>query len=283
MGLKALQDPQIIKRFLVNSFPNLAKMLHVGIFPKELSDFYFSVVRNTIKYREENSVKRNDFMNLMIQMKNSTGSDNITVDQITAQSFIFFLAGYETAATTLTYCLYELSLNKDYQERLRNEIKEVLEKHDNNVTYEAITEMTYMDQVLDETLRKYPPAPLVQRICKADYKVPGTNFTWKANTNIKIPIYAIHHDPEIYPNPDVFDPERFTPEEVAKRHPCSFIPFGSGPRLCIGMRFALIEAKIALVKLLTTFKFESFKKLEISKTQILLQPEGGVLIKFEKL
>lgn len=283
MGLKATQDPRFFSRFLANSFPQLAKKLHIKMVPKFLSDFYSAVVRDTVNYREKNSIKRNDFMNLMIQMKNSSGSDNITVDQITAQSFIFFLAGYETTATTLTYCLFELSLNQDYQARLRNEIQEVLEKHEDGLTYEAITEMTYLDQVINETLRKYPPAPLINRQCKAEYKVPGTNQTWEANSGIMIPIHAIHHDPEIYPNPDVYDPERFLPEEVAKRHPCSFIPFGEGPRTCIGMRFAVVEAKIALVKLLTNFKISYFKELKISKSQLLLQPEGGVLIKVEKL
>lgn len=234
MGQSAFEDPNMIRRFIINSYPGLSKLLRLRVTPEKLANFYTNVVTDTIQHREKNGIKRNDFMNIMIQMKNSQGNDNLTVNQIIAQSFIFFLAGYETTATTLTFCLYELANNEDIQTRARNEVKEVLEKHNGEFSYEAISEMTYIDQILNETLRKHPPAPLVNRVCGAQYKVPGTNITWDKGIGVLIPIYAIHQDPELYPNPSEFDPDRFTPEEVSKRHPCAFIPFGEGPRTCIG-------------------------------------------------
>lgn len=94
----------------------------------------------------------------------------------------------------------------------------------------------FISSATTETLRKYPPIVNLQRTAKKDYRVPNTRIVLEKGTTVIIPITAYHWDPEIYPNPDKFDPERFTPDEVKKRHPYAFMPFGEGPRICIGMR-----------------------------------------------
>jgi cytochrome P450 family 6 len=118
--------------------------------------------------------------------------------------------------------------------------------------------------------------------------VPNTNFTIEKGTPVTIPIYAIHHDPEFYPNPEVFDPDRFLPEEVQKRHPLSWIPFGGGPRVCIGRRFAVVEVKIALVKILTNFEFSLDRSktsvpLKIATRKMLLSPAEGIVVNFSRI
>lgn len=115
-----------------------------------------------------------------------------------------------------------------------------------------------------ESLRKYPPVTNLTRRCNRDYPVEGTNFVIKKDQMLFVPAYAIQHDPDIYPNPSVFDPDRFTPEEQSKRSPYAFLSFGQGPRNCIGLRFGVLQAKIGLAMLLKNFKFEPCEKLVIS-------------------
>lgn len=169
--------------------------------------------------------------------------------------FVFFSAGFETSSTTLSYCLYELALdkNKHIQDEARREIRSTLDKYDGNLTYDAIHEMTYIDQIINglefqsnsmrfiricwsnrlvyivsEALRKHPPASNLIRVATKNYKVPNSHYTIPKGMMVLIPIYGIHHDPDYYENPEEFEPKRFTPEEVKMRPSCSFLPFGDG-------------------------------------------------------
>ena len=156
MGLKSFGGINFVKRFMTMSYRNLARKLHVKSIPEDISKFYMDVVKDTVSYREKNpDVKRNDFMNLLIQMKNSKGSDSLTIDQIAAQSFVFFLAGYETSSTTLTFCMFELSMNANVQEQARKSVKESIEKHDGKLNYEAVNDMHYLDQCINGKKLKF--------------------------------------------------------------------------------------------------------------------------------
>lgn len=222
-------------RMIKDSFQGLARKLRIKLIPGEISNFYMGITKQTVEYRESNpQVNRQDFLNLLIQLK-STGA--LTMEQIAAQSYIFFLAGYETGSNIMTFCMLELSLNENIQEKARRSVRKALEKHENQFTFESISEMRYLEQCLNETLRKHSAASNLQRVSVADYKLPDTNIFLKKGQSVWIPIHAIHHDEAIYPKPEIFDPDRFTPEEVAKRHPFAFLPFGEGPRQCVAQRY----------------------------------------------
>lgn len=138
-----------------------------------------------------------------------------------------------------------------------------------------------------ETLRKYPVLASLLRICTEEYKMPNSNVTIKPGTRTLIPIYGFHHDPQYYPNPDKFDPDRFTKEASATRPQYAFIPFGEGPRVCIGQRFAMMQVRVGLVALLRTLKFSPCAKTEIpikgfSLTLPFLILEKGIHLKVEK-
>lgn len=184
---------------------------------------------------------------------------------IAAQAFVFFLAGFETSSSTISNTLYEMALNPSIQDRLREEIVEELKKHNGDMTYESVKGMKYLHRIFcgiviiifwkiansvvlsifhvytllygiyyAETLRKYPPAGVLQRSSSEPYTFAGTKVTIPKNTSLLIPVYAIHRDPQIYPEPDKFEPDRFDEETIKQRHPSFYLPFGDGPRNCIG-------------------------------------------------
>lgn len=163
----------------------------------------------------------------------------------------------------MTFVLYELALNKDVQDKLRKEIMEAVEKDEGKLSYDTIFELKYLDQVINETMRKFPPAFILFRKCTKDFKIPGTEMTIPSNADIYINIYSLHNDPEYFPNPEKFDPERFSPENSPKIVPYSYIPFGSGQRSCIGRRFGLMQSKIGIVKLIQNFEFSACDKTSI--------------------
>ncbi|KAF5278158.1 hypothetical protein FQR65_LT15799 [Abscondita terminalis] len=245
-----------IIRLLTLTLPEFFTIFRVRSHPKEVTKFFMNVVEQTVKYREENNVIRKDFMHLLLQIKNNvaiTENDvgsfqsgkekdaSLTLSELAAQCFVFFLAGFETSSTATTFCLYELCLNQEIQDKLREEIVGVLKKHNGNMTYEALMEMTYMDKCINETLRKYPPVPAHTRECTKTYRVPNSDVILKKGSYVFIPVYAIQTDPEYYPNPERFDPERFSEENKSKRHPSAWTPFGDGPRACIGLRFGVMQ------------------------------------------
>lgn len=156
MGKKVFDQPKLgsIGRIIVASFPALARMLGMRAHHKDVTDFFLNAVKETVAYREQNNIKRNDFMDLLINLKNNPATSEhggLTIEEIAAQAFVFFLAGFETSSTTLTYCLYELGLehNKHIQDKARNEIFTVLSKYNGELTYDAINEMVYIEQIIN--------------------------------------------------------------------------------------------------------------------------------------
>jgi cytochrome P450 family 6 len=282
--------------------PSLVSALKLSLFPKEVCNYFRRMVRETVEYRETYNVHRQDFMQLMIQLKNKTlvmdegeelkylqkVADNlksmtpfeVTMDVIAAQAFVFYLAGFETSSTTMTFCLYELARNPDIQERVRNDIDTVLQKHDGNITYEAISEMGYLNKVVSETLRMYPAVVAVTRECTKPITLRGTDVTVEKGLLVLVPILALHYDPKYYPDPERFDPERFSEEEKKKRPHFCYLPFGEGPRICIGMRFGLLQTKVGLISLLSRYEVRVSEKTPIplvfDSRSVVLAALGGM-------
>ncbi|KAG4073635.1 hypothetical protein HA402_000859 [Bradysia odoriphaga] len=220
-----------MKMLFTNSFPNLSRRMGLMMNPKDSADFFLKVFNETIKYREKSKVDRNDFIKIVLQIKESS---SLTFNEMAAESFVFFFGGFHTTASVLNFILYELALHHEIQTKLRQEIDEVLNK--GKLLYESTTEMKYLDSVVNEGLRKYPPLHLFIRRCVKDYKIPNTNLIIPRGTQCTIPVYSIHHDNEYYPQPDVFDPERFNSQNAAKIKPFTFLPFGTILGLVIILR-----------------------------------------------
>ncbi|CAD0202165.1 unnamed protein product [Chrysodeixis includens] len=276
-------------------FPGLLKKLGFSLLPKPVGVFFNKLVQNVMTLRGGKPSNRNDFMDLILQLremgnvKSANFGDmqtslEITDDVIAAQAFVFYVAGYETSATTASYLLYQLALNQDVQDKLIAEIDEVTEAHNGQITYESLKEMKYFNKVSDETLRLYSIVEPLQRKCATDYKLPGTDITIEKGTIVLVSPRGIHHDEKYYPKPEVFDPERFSPEEVGKRHPCAYLPFGIGQRNCIGMRFGKLQTALCVTKLLRKFRIEPSKNtkqvLGVDKNRIIIGPENGIYVNF---
>lgn len=180
----------------------------------------------------------------------------LTIDEMMAQVFLFFLAGFETTSSALSFALYEIAKNKNIQDKLQNNIDMVMKQYEGSWSSQFFNDMKYLDKVCNETLRMYPSAPLVMRRANQNWKVPNNDYVIRKNTQIYISIYSIHHDSKYYPNPECFDPERFSPENIQNRAPFTYIPFGEGPKHCIGSRMGILQVKIGIVAVLSKFRIE---------------------------
>uniref|UniRef100_A0A146M9X5 Cytochrome P450 6a2 n=1 Tax=Lygus hesperus TaxID=30085 RepID=A0A146M9X5_LYGHE len=253
--------------------------------------FFVGVVDSTLEHRKQNNIVRADFLHLMneirqkeqemIAKKELDGDGPYLFDHasLVSNAFVFFLAGFETTASTMSYCMYELAMNQDVQEKLYEEVATVLKKHDGEPSYNAMQEMNYLEQVISETLRMHPPATSVSRKVTKDYRVPGSDVVLPPGVNVFVPIYALHHDPQHFPEPEKFVPERFDEgkDAISKG---TYAPFGDGPRICIGSRFAKLEIKVAMAMMLQRYKIVPCEKtespLKYDPNSFLLVPKGGI-------
>ncbi|CAH1154528.1 unnamed protein product [Phaedon cochleariae] len=268
--------------FMTVYFPKLAEEIGISNVQPEVTEKFSKIIKETVEFREKNNVSRKDFLDMLIQLKNS--GVQMTMDEIIGQTYIFFIAGFETSATTTTMTLFELAENQEAQDRLREEVMSTFEKNNNDFPYESIMEMKYLGQAVDETLRKWPPVQTFPRTCVQDYKFPGKNLTIEKGTKVIIPVLGLHRDPDYYPDPEKWNPDRF--EDRNKKLP-AYYPFGDGPRNCIGSRFALMQIKLALATILMSYKvFPSpvtKKPLELDPDTFVITVKPRVHLKFKKI
>jgi cytochrome P450 len=185
----------------------------------------------------------------------------------------FLTAGHDTTAKALTWALYLMARSREWEERVLREIADVVPS--GTIESHHIDKLTTVSQVIKETLRLYPPAPEITRIASVDTELGDIPI--KAGTIIDIPIYVIHRHRALWRDPDRFDPNRFSLEEEAGRSRYAFMPFGAGPRICIGASFALVEATVLLASFLREFSFrcpEGFEPVPVSR--ITLGPRTGM-------
>ncbi|XP_055597875.1 probable cytochrome P450 6a13 [Uranotaenia lowii] len=297
MGKKALQfdTMQMIKFFIGGHLNSFAKTISMRMFPMDVSNFFMNLTRESVDFRKTTNLTSNDILTQFMQIKGKTNNGTtadcvvggMTLNELAAQSFQFFTAGFETSSATMTFCIYELALNIDIQDRLREEIKSVYAEGKQKLSYESIQSMQYLNKVVDETLRKYPPVDNLIRISNCPFQIPETDFLVPANTLFRIPVFSIQRDPDHYPDPERFDTDRFESEKVGSRNPYLFLPFGEGPRNCIGLRFGLLQTKVGLVTLLQHFRFSAEArtpmKMEFDPKGILLRPKSALYLKIEPI
>nr|XP_058946620.1 cytochrome P450 3A30-like [Pocillopora verrucosa] len=203
------------------------------------------------------SSTRKDMLDLMLAASDDPSvpeTKKLSDMEVIAQSLVFLAAGYETTSTTLSFVSHHLAINPEIQDKLQQEIDSVWPDENQMLSYETVHEMPYLDMVLAESLRMYPPGFVIVRVCTKACVLKGVKIP--EGLIVVIPVYSIQRDPSIYPDPDEFDPERFSPAAKQSINPYSYMPFGHGPHNCIGMRFAQMEMKMVLARMLKKYRLE---------------------------
>lgn len=195
--------------------------------------FHFKKVKQTNgkttnEQQNHADLNNNDFINFLLENNENPKSNNPPLNEkfATEQIFTFLSSSLKTTSCLCGFVLHELAYNWKVQEKVHREIESVLDRYNGELSYDAISEMAYLEMVVLEGMRMYPPLPALTRICRKPYELPGSDLVVDVGMKIIIPIYGIHRSPEFYPNPDKFVPERFVKEEIEKRHRMTYIPIG---------------------------------------------------------
>ncbi|KAK0072324.1 hypothetical protein PV325_011549 [Microctonus aethiopoides] len=239
--------------------PFLAKILRIRFMPKNIDNYFRQIINCVLQHREDTGEIAQDFLQKVVELC-KTGKDNeVNENAVASHAASFFLDGYETSSVTLSFVTYQLAAHPTVQAKLREEIMNNFEKYNGKLTYEFIQEMKYMDQVIKESMRLTPTIPYFAKICTTEFKLvgyDGLECIVHAGTEIIISTIGLHRDPTFWENPDVFDPERFSDDKRRNYHKFIYLPFGSGPKSCVGMRIAMMQMKAALATLLKSYSIE---------------------------
>ncbi|KAF5284551.1 hypothetical protein FQA39_LY17001 [Lamprigera yunnana] len=291
MGKKTFEPTlkNLLFIYMIIFLPSLTKILRIGIFSKEVSEYFLGIVKATIKYRKENNVVRNDFFDFLLELKNK--DDQFTEIDITAQAVAFFTDGFETSSAVLSFVLYDLATNPKILQKVHDEVNNAILQR-GTFDYDSINELKYMEAVINESLRLHPPGSILVRVCTQPFKLPSPKNGVKdeveveVGTPVVIPVQGLHYDSQYFKDPLVYDPERFLPENKERIVKGSFLPFGEGARSCHGQRFALLQIKVAIVSILRNFDIKLSDKtklpLEVDPAAVVIRAKGGLWIRYFK-
>ncbi|KOB70493.1 Cytochrome P450 [Operophtera brumata] len=216
--------------------------------------FFMKLVTTVINEREIRGIKRNDLMNIMIELKardkleavgNSPLEVRIDDHIIASQACAFYVAGQETSSSILSFLLYELSLHPNIQDIVYEEICYVCDLYNGELTYESLKKLKYLYMVFQETMRKHSAVGFLIRKATSDYIIPETEITIKADTFVLISLTGLHTDAKYFQDPETFNPANFSEENMTKIPQYAYMPFGAGPRNCIGKNHCYLSLCVA--------------------------------------
>ncbi|MEM7534840.1 MAG: cytochrome P450 [Chloroflexota bacterium] len=218
-----------------------------------------------------------DLLSRFMLAKDADTGERMSDEQLHDEVLTMLLAGHETTSMTLTWAWYLLATHPEKATKLRAELDTVLGKGDDKrlPILDDISRLPYTKMIIQETLRLYPPAWAVTRTALDDDEIDGYHIA--AGSNIFCPIYAMHHHPDLWDDPDTFVPERFTPERMAQIPKFAYLPFGGGPRQCIGNHFAMLEAQMVLATVAHRVAFHLSEERVVEPVPMMtLRPKGGL-------
>lgn len=293
---KKLFEPNwlLLIPFMLNELcPALLKFIpRIPFITKDLEQFFSRLMKDAVNLRRESKIDRADVMQFLLTLQEKKNLDEV---QLMANAITFFLDGYETSSVSMSLIIFEIARNKRVQDKLRAEIL-AAEEEKGPLTMESIAELPYLDQVIHEGLRLNAPFGVLTKRCVADCELALTEdgeskmVKIEAGTAVNIPIMSIQRDPANYKDPLEFIPERFDPEEggvKAFKDKGALLMFGDGPRICLGMRFALTQMKAGFVRILKEFEVTVNEKTQVplmmNPPDFLNVPIGKIWVDFKRL
>ncbi|GAB6033127.1 Cytochrome P450 4V2 [Chamberlinius hualienensis] len=224
--------------------------------------------------------RRLAFMDMLLECQDKDNS----IDDFGIQEEVdmFMFAGHDTTSSGISWTLYNIARFPEIQQKIHDELDIVLGSEPvDDISSESLKDLRYLECVIKESLRLFPPVPFFSRMLQKDTVICG--YTVPASTNVTFLVQQIHTDPKHWPDPHTFDPDRFLPHNAAHRHPYAFIPFSAGSRNCIGQRFAMMELKTVMAHVLHRYTLKTETKLETVKKlgEFVLRPSGGLWLQFK--
>ncbi|XP_046385901.1 cytochrome P450 6k1-like [Ischnura elegans] len=306
-------------RSLAMKIPLLLKIIPCLCSSRKAVDYFRSVVKEAVHIREEEKVQRPDFLHVLLELQkqgklkvseeqtsdpsktdsegNTTELDNEALNTIATQALTFFINGYYATSNLISFSLFELAYNGDIQSRARAEVTKALEHH-GSMSQDALSQLHYLDLILKETIRKYPPSPFLARKASKKYYLPSAEYEneeekskegiWlEEGSSVVVPVLGIHQDPKYYPNPETYNPDNFSEKTASQRNSYTFLGFGKGSRACNSMQLSLLLAKVAIASLLAKYDFSPCEKTSLPITMdpsyLITMAQGGLWVKVSSL
>jgi cytochrome P450 len=236
------------------------------------------IILKYIRERKESGNKQDDLLQMLLDARYEDTGEGMNEKQLLDETLILFVAGHETSANALTWTWYLLSQHPEAVVKIRREIVEKI--GDRPPEFADLPKLEYLTQVIEESMRLYPPAWITDRVAVDDDQYNGIDIP--KGIAVVTYIYGAHHSPDYWPEPEKFIPERFSKENKKKQAPFSYLPFGGGPRLCIGNNFAMMEMQLALARLVPRYDFRLVEGQSVElQPLITLRPKDGIRMRFQ--
>ncbi|CAK1599619.1 unnamed protein product [Parnassius mnemosyne] len=269
--------------------PAIASLLKLQFFSRAATDYIKKIFWSVAEGREKKQKSNyKDLVEHLLKLKENlklpaeSGSE-LADNLMLAQAAVFILGSIETSSTTLSYFLHELAHHPKEQEKLYNEVIAAMQRSGKEVlNYDELVDLKYLSSCISETLRKYPPVPYLDRICNKTYKL-NDEVTIEKGTPVFLNIIAIHYDEKIYPEPEQWRPERMNCSADSDNLNFTYLPFGDGPRFCIGKRYGMMQIRSALAQIIAAYEIKPADipyKVETDPYSVILAPKDGLSVKF---
>jgi len=231
------------------------------------------VVYRFIHERRRNTENSGDIISMLLSARDQETGEGMSDEQLRDEVRTIFFAGYDTTSNALAWTWYLLAQHPEIEQRMHQELTQVLGGR--RPAFEDLPSLTYTRMVIQESMRLYPPGWMTSRTAVVDDEIQGYHIP--AGAKIVLSPYVTHRLPAFWEHPDIFDPERFTPERSAGRHRCAYIPFGVGPRLCIGSNLAMLEAPLIVAMVAQSFRLRMVSGHSVDLHPLItLQPRNGL-------